>query len=60
MQEQREELIRLARENGLPVPPDATVTDVVRLLSTEPHIAPELSEALNCILCAVAKATNNK
>jgi hypothetical protein len=60
MQEQREELIRLARENGLPVPPDATVTEVVRLLSAEPYFAPKLSEALDCILHAVAKAAEKR
>ncbi len=53
MQELREELIRLARENGLSTPPDATITDVVHLLSAEPDLAPELTETLDCILSAV-------
>ncbi len=58
MTAQREELIRLARESGLPVPEDATVTEVVQLLSELPEtplLTDELSEALDCILGNIQK-----
>ncbi|AAS97730.1 MAG TPA: hypothetical protein DEF41_02625 [Desulfovibrio sp.] len=52
MQERLEELLRLAREMGLPVQPGAKVTDVVRLLNGNPDIAPDLVEALDAALNA--------
>lgn len=55
MSEQKQELIRLARESGLPVHEDATLTEVVQLLSAEPVLAAELSEALNQILASTAR-----
>ncbi|BFR47308.1 hypothetical protein RVX_R03690 [Nitratidesulfovibrio sp. HK-II] len=53
MREIREELIRLARESGIPVPPDASVTEVVRLLGSDTHLSPDLCEALNHILAGL-------
>ncbi|GFM36394.1 hypothetical protein [Desulfovibrio psychrotolerans] len=52
----REELVRLARESGLPVSENASVTEVVLLLSDLPILADELSEALNHILGNVREA----
>ena len=52
----REELVRLARESGLPVSENASVTEVVQLLSDLPILAEELSEALNHILGNVCEA----
>lgn len=52
--EQREELIRLARESGLPVPEEASVTEIVQFLSATPDLSAELSEALNHILGSVS------
>lgn len=49
-QANRDELIRIARESGLPVSEDATVTEVVQLLSTLPILTDEIAEALNHIL----------
>lgn len=46
----RDELVRLARESGLPISEGATVTEVVLLLSDLPVLSEELSEALNHIL----------
>ncbi|MDR3044151.1 MAG: hypothetical protein LBU75_07800 [Desulfovibrio sp.] len=53
MREIREELIRLARESGLPVPVDASVTEVVQLLGSDTHLSPDLCEALNHILAGL-------
>lgn len=53
MQDRLEELLRLAREMGLPVQPGAKVTDVVRLLNGAPDIAPDLVEALDAALGAI-------
>lgn len=50
MQEQREELLRLAREVGLPVEDGASITDIVRLLNGTPDFARDLVEALDAIL----------
>lgn len=52
----REELIRIARESGLPVHDDASVTEVVMLLSDMPVLTDEIAEALNCILGNVREA----
>lgn len=50
MEEIRGELVRIARESGIPVPHDASVTDVVTLLGSDASLSPELSEALDAIL----------
>lgn len=50
MKGRKEELIRIAKELGLPITDQSTVTDIVLFLSSEPDIAPELSEALNAML----------
>lgn len=52
MQGRKAELIRIAKELGLPIQNDSTVTDIVLFLSREPNIAPELTEALNAMLDA--------
>jgi len=52
--ENREELIRLARESGLPVPEEASLTEIVQFLSATPELSAELTEALNHILASTA------
>ncbi|MFV0348678.1 MAG: hypothetical protein ACK5JO_08815 [Halodesulfovibrio sp.] len=52
----RDELIRIARESGLPVSEDASVTEVVQLLGTLPILTDEIAEALNHILGNVREA----
>lgn len=52
---QREELIRLARESGLPVSDEATLTEVIEIISAEPMLGDELAEALNHILGTIEK-----
>lgn len=59
MQERREELLRVAREIGLPVGQATSVTEIVHLLSREPGIAPDLCEALETILSAPLPASGN-
>ncbi|GFM34587.1 hypothetical protein LN040_12060 [Desulfovibrio subterraneus] len=54
----KDELIRIARESGLPVSEDATVTDVVQLLGTLPILTDEIAEALNHILGNVRQVDN--
>jgi type III secretion system FlhB-like substrate exporter len=54
----KDELIRIARESGLPVSEDATVTDVVQLLGTLPILTDEIAEALNHILGNVRLVDN--
>ncbi len=56
MNTNREELVRLARESGLPIADNATVTEVVMLLSDVPVLTDELAEALNHILGNVREA----
>lgn len=53
VREIREELIRLARESGIPVPPGASVTEVVHLLGSDTHLSTDLCEALNHILAGL-------
>lgn len=57
MQGRKAEVIRIAKELGLPVNDNSTITDIVLFLSHEPNIAPELTEALNAMLNVPHKAT---
>lgn len=59
MKERKTEALRIAKELGLPVTEETTVTDLVLLLSDDPDIAPELSEALGLML-APQGAKKNK
>lgn len=52
MKGRKEEVIRIAKELGLPINDDSTLTDIVLFLNSEPDIAPELTEALNAMLDA--------
>ena len=52
MQNKREEFLRIAKELGLPVTENTTVTDILQLLNTQPEMAPELLEALEVMLGA--------
>ena len=50
MQSRREEVIRIAKEMGMPIGEEATVTEIVHLLSVLPDITPDFTEALDTML----------